>query len=153
MHSADGAVTIVFNGEIYNFRELRDELSARQHRFMTASDTEVIIAAYREWGPDSVSRLRGMFAFALWDAERERLVLARDRFGKKPLYLCRQPDAAAVRLRDQGAAGASRRSRRRSTGTRCSITCNTATCPARTRCSAASSSSTPAITRCGRTGS
>jgi asparagine synthase (glutamine-hydrolysing) len=91
MHSADGAVTIVFNGEIYNFRELREELTARQHRFLTASDTEVIIAAYREWGPDSVSRLRGMFAFALWDAERERLVLARDPFGKKPLYLCRQP--------------------------------------------------------------
>jgi asparagine synthase (glutamine-hydrolysing) len=91
MHSADGAVTIVFNGEIYNFRELRQELTARQHRFLTASDTEVIIAAYREWGPDSVSRLRGMFAFALWDAERERLVLARDPFGKKPLYLCRQP--------------------------------------------------------------
>jgi asparagine synthase (glutamine-hydrolysing) len=91
MHSADGAVTIVFNGEIYNFRELREELRARQHRFLTASDTEVIIAAYREWGPDSVSRLRGMFAFALWDRERERLVLARDPFGKKPLYLCRQP--------------------------------------------------------------
>jgi asparagine synthase (glutamine-hydrolysing) len=91
MHSGDGAVTIVFNGEIYNFRELREELIARQHRFQTASDTEVIIEAYREWGPQSVSRLRGMFAFALWDAERELLVLARDPFGKKPLYLCRQP--------------------------------------------------------------
>src|SRR3546814_799003 len=78
MSSHDGRVTIVFNGEIYNFQELRRRLSAQGHRFVTASDTEVVIEAYRAWGPESVTQLRGMFAFALWDADRERLVLARD---------------------------------------------------------------------------
>lgn len=83
----DGTIQIVFNGEIYNFRELRNELIARGHRFNTASDTETIVHAYEEYGDDCVHRFRGMFAFAIWDAPRERLLLARDRFGKKPLYL------------------------------------------------------------------
>lgn len=83
----DGSVQIVFNGEIYNFEVLREELLAKGHRFATRSDTETIVHAYEEWGEACVERLRGMFAFALWDANRQRLFLARDRFGKKPLYL------------------------------------------------------------------
>jgi asparagine synthase (glutamine-hydrolysing) len=86
----DGSLQIVFNGEIYNFAELRSELEQAGHRFATHSDTETIVHAYEEWGEDCVGRLRGMFAFALWDGPRERLLLARDRFGKKPLYLCEQ---------------------------------------------------------------
>ena len=85
MASADGAAWIVFNGEIYNFRELRTELMARGHRFRTSSDTEVILSAYATWGDDCVRHLRGMFAFALWDRRRRRLLLARDRAGIKPL--------------------------------------------------------------------
>jgi asparagine synthase (glutamine-hydrolysing) len=86
MSSADGQVTIAFNGEIYNFQELRKELEDKGHRFRTKSDTEVIIYAYVQWGTDFVRRLRGMFAIALWDSRNQTLFLARDRVGKKPLY-------------------------------------------------------------------
>jgi asparagine synthase (glutamine-hydrolysing) len=81
-----GSITLVFNGEIYNFRELRTELEARGHRFATNADTEVIVHLYEERGAACVERLNGMFAFALWDEERRELVAARDRFGKKPFY-------------------------------------------------------------------
>ena len=87
MSNDDGSVQIVFNGEIYNFPSLRDELAARGYAFHTRSDTETIVRAYEEWGPDCVTRFRGMFAFAIWDANRERLLLARDRYGKKPLFI------------------------------------------------------------------
>lgn len=86
MHSDDGAQTIVFNGEIYNFRELRAELIDRGHRFRTEGDTEVILAAWRQWGPDCLDHLNGMFAFAIHDHGRGCLFLARDRLGVKPLH-------------------------------------------------------------------
>jgi asparagine synthase (glutamine-hydrolysing) len=86
MATDDATAALVFNGEIYNYRELRDELAARGRRFATRSDTEVLLRAWEEWGEACVERLRGMFAFAIWDARRRRLVLARDRLGKKPLY-------------------------------------------------------------------
>lgn len=89
----DGTVAIVFNGEIYNYRELRGELEAIGHRFATNSDTESIVHAYEQWGPDCPHHLRGMFAFAIWDTERERLFLARDRLGIKPLYYHLRSDA------------------------------------------------------------
>jgi asparagine synthase (glutamine-hydrolysing) len=82
----DPAVSVVFNGEIYNYRELQKELEARGHRFHTHSDTEAIVHAYEEYGPDCVEGLRGMFGFAIWDERKEELFVARDRAGKKPLY-------------------------------------------------------------------
>ncbi|MFD3512465.1 asparagine synthase (glutamine-hydrolyzing) [Streptomyces sp. NPDC058657] len=88
VHAADGepVAALVFTGEIYNHRELRAELSARGHRFRTSSDTEVVLAAYLRWGRSCVTRLEGMFAFAVWDVRTRTLLLARDRFGVKPLY-------------------------------------------------------------------
>ncbi len=86
MSNEDESVWIVLNGEIYNFSQLRKELIGLGHRFRTRSDTETIVHAYEEWGEDCVHRLRGMFAFAIWDQRNQRLFLARDRLGIKPLY-------------------------------------------------------------------
>jgi len=86
MTNADGSLWIVFNGEIYNYIELRAELQAKGYTFHTQSDTEVILNAYREWGVDCLNRLNGMWGFALFDKEKKRLFCARDRFGIKPLY-------------------------------------------------------------------
>ncbi len=80
-------LALTFNGEIYNFRELRAQLEKHGHRFERDSDTEVLLRAYQQWGTECVQRLRGQFAFAVWDGQRERLFLARDRFGEKPLFL------------------------------------------------------------------
>jgi asparagine synthase (glutamine-hydrolysing) len=85
----DESMWIVFNGEIYNFPQLRADLEARGHRFRTRSDTEAILHLYEEYGLEALSRLRGMFVFAIWDKKRSEMLLARDRFGKKPLYLTR----------------------------------------------------------------
>src|SRR5262245_57284696 len=82
----DGTVTIVYNGEIYNYRDLTPELEARGHRFTTHSDTEAIVHAYEEYGPACLDHLRGMFVFAIWDRKARSLFLARDRAGKKPLF-------------------------------------------------------------------
>lgn len=90
MSALNGQVQIVFNGEIYNFQEIRAKLEARGHRFRTHCDTEVILNGYLEWGEHCIERLNGMFAFAIWDARNRRLVLARDRVGKKPLYYVRK---------------------------------------------------------------
>src|SRR3989304_5885218 len=86
MCNEDGTVWITFNGEIYNFQELRRELEGCGHVFKTASDTEAILHAYEEYGRECLTRLRGMFAFAIWDGRAKVLFLARDRVGKKPLY-------------------------------------------------------------------
>jgi asparagine synthase (glutamine-hydrolysing) len=86
MHDASGVLSIVFNGEIYNFAELRAQLIALGHSFRSHSDTEVILFAYRQWGTDCLARLNGMFAFALFDARQQTVFLARDRAGEKPLF-------------------------------------------------------------------
>jgi asparagine synthase (glutamine-hydrolysing) len=89
MHNADGDHVIAYNGEIYNFKEIRNDLEGRGARFRGTSDTEVILAAYREWGSDCIRRFIGMFAFALWDRRGKTMLLARDRLGIKPLFYCR----------------------------------------------------------------
>jgi asparagine synthase (glutamine-hydrolysing) len=86
LSNEDGSLWIVFNGEIYNHAVLREKLQSRGHQYRTHSDTETIVHLYEEYGPDCVQHLRGMFAFAIWDARRERLFIARDRLGIKPLY-------------------------------------------------------------------
>ncbi len=92
----NGRYWIVFNGEIYNYQFLRAELEARGHRLKTKSDTEAILALYRDLGPACVQRLRGMFAFAIWDKKERRLFIARDRLGKKPLVYAQRPDGTLL---------------------------------------------------------
>lgn len=95
LSNEDGTVWIAYNGEVFNAPALRDELIAVGHQFRTQTDTEVIVHGYEEWGTEVVARLRGMFAFAIWDGRRERLLLARDRFGMKPLYYAQTGDRFA----------------------------------------------------------
>ncbi|MFA6408205.1 MAG: asparagine synthetase B, partial [Candidatus Paceibacterota bacterium] len=86
MKSSDGSLVITFNGELYNYRELRNELAGYQ--FKSETDTEVILAAYAKWGVECLKRFNGIFAFAIWDAKKGELVLVRDHLGIKPLYYC-----------------------------------------------------------------
>jgi asparagine synthase (glutamine-hydrolysing) len=96
LSGCDQSVTIVFNGEIYNYKELQRELEAQGHRFTTQCDTEVVVHAFEQYGADCVDRLRGMFAFAVWDARRQELFIARDRVGKKPLYYSVTPRGTLI---------------------------------------------------------
>src|SRR2546430_2562593 len=99
MHGREGDLAIVFNGEIYNYRELRDELTSAGEHFETTSDTEVLLRLYRREGAAMLSKLRGMFAFCLWDARARTMFLARDPYGIKPLYYAN--DGKVVRIASQ----------------------------------------------------
>src|SRR5580765_139907 len=94
--NADKTKWIVFNGEIYNYRELREELDNQGHKFYTNSDTEAIVHLYDAYGPDCLQHLRGMFAFAIWDEVEKTLFIARDRVGKKPLLYSHQPNGDLI---------------------------------------------------------
>ncbi len=102
MHSADGQLSITFNGEIYNYRALRAELEAKGYAFRTETDTEVLLQLYADRGPAMVEPLRGMFAFGLWDHRAHKLLLARDPLGIKPLYYA--DDGWTVRFASQAKA-------------------------------------------------
>jgi asparagine synthase (glutamine-hydrolysing) len=104
MRSRDGRFVITFNGEIYNYRELREELKARGHEFTSDCDTEVLLEAFDEWGAECLPRLNGMFAFAVWDEREKELTLARDRLGIKPLYYADLQNVASENLMN-GARG------------------------------------------------
>ena len=99
-----GGLALVYNGELYNYRELRAELEKKGASFITSSDTEVVLEAWRHWGPEALARFRGMFAFAIADTATGELVLARDPLGIKPLLYLRRGKRHRVRLRAQGAA-------------------------------------------------
>ena len=96
MHNEDRSKWIVFNGEIYNYQELRAELDKRGHKFYTNSDTEAIVHLYDEFGEGCLEYLRGMFAFAIWDEREKSLFIARDRVGKKPLLYSHQPNGDLI---------------------------------------------------------
>ena len=128
IHNEDRTVTVVLNGEIYNFRELRRRLRSNGHRLATDGDTEVIVHLYEELGPDCVRELHGMFAFAMWDSRRHQLLLARDRVGKKPLFYSER-DGAVSFASELAALMQDPRSPARSTTRRSTPTSPTAVSP------------------------
>ena len=95
MHSRDGRYVLLFNGMIYNYRELRGELQSLGHHFRSQTDSEVLLYALIHWGSQALTRLNGMFAFSLWDRQSKRLLLGRDRYGIKPMYYCNQGNTFA----------------------------------------------------------
>ena len=105
MSNEDGTIWLTYNGEIYNYKDLRRELEAKGHRFRSDSDTEVVIHLYEEEGLEAVKRFNGMFAFGLWDGNKQRLWLCRDRVGIKPLVYSWDGSSSAFRLGNQGASG------------------------------------------------
>ena len=102
MTNEDSSLWVIYNGEIYNFAEIRAELETRGHIFRSNTDSEVILHAYESWGVDCLARFNGMFAFALWDSARRRLWLVRDRLGIKPLVLSAPFGSGSLCLRDKG---------------------------------------------------
>jgi len=142
IYNEDRTKAVVLNGEIYNFLELRRELEAKGHHFRTRSDTEAIVHAYEEYGVRCVERLRGMYAFALWDETQRRLVLARDRVGKKPLYYTEDLERFCF-ASELKALFKIRRASGRSTSRRSTATSRSAACRARPRSWRASPSSRP----------
>ena len=104
MVSEDGQYVLVFNGEIFNYVELRAELRQLGHQFRSSGDSEVLLAAYRQWGRECLPKLNGMWAFVIYDRRHRRMFGSRDRFGVKPLYYSRNSDGHTVRFRDQGIA-------------------------------------------------
>jgi asparagine synthase (glutamine-hydrolysing) len=103
MHDADSGSWLIFNGEIYNFRQLRSELETLGAKFSTSGDTEVLLRALVQWGEAALNKLEGMFAFAFWDGRERNLLLARDRMGIKPLYYCRGDPRLRLRFGSEGA--------------------------------------------------
>ena len=104
MASADGRVLLTFNGEIFNYIELRESLIRQGRSFRTSSDTEVMLQAYEVWGPDCVTRFNGQWSFAIWDGRKDELFLSRDRIGVRPLFYAEAGERLPVRVRDQVAA-------------------------------------------------
>ena len=144
LSNEDESVWIVFNGEIYNHAEIRPTLEAHGHIYRTRCDTETIVHAYEQWGDACVERFRGMFAFAIWDAKRKRLLLARDRMGIKPLYWTLRRRPPALRIRDQGDPRERPRRAPRPTIARSPSCSARATSRAPRRCSRASTGCCPA---------
>ncbi len=146
----DGQIRVVFNGEIYNHADIRRELESLGHQYRTKSDTETIVHAYEQWGDDSVDRFRGMFAYALWDSGRRRLLLVRDRLGIKPLYWTRVGSLLVFGSEIKALLASGLMQSRRRTSRRFPSCSAPGTSPAPRRCSPVSTSCCPGIAWCSK---